>query len=116
MAAKTTPAGYRIPVSSEYHQRCISNRVKEIDLALAREKAASSDKTNHPNYNKNCNVVSQERLWKDHVHKEIQRTKKWYANYFTGPQVEVPYFIHLIREEHWGFMLDYDYQVIITTF
>ena len=75
MAGKTTSAGYRIPVSSEYHQKCIAQPMKVIREAAARN--TNTDKTySHGEY-RSCNAVAQEKLWKEYVQNEIRTTKDW---------------------------------------
>lgn len=75
MAGKTTSAGYRIPVTSEYHQQCIAQRVKAIREASER---AGNDKTYSLGQYRKCNQVAQESIWKEHVHKEIVTARDWY--------------------------------------
>ena len=75
MAGKTTSAGYRLPVTSEYHHKCIAESVKKIREAT--ERAAGKDKTYSQGEYRNCNVVAQESIWKEHVHNEIKSTKDW---------------------------------------
>ncbi len=74
MAGKTTSAGYRAPVSSEYHQKCVSKAVKAIQETIQR---TPTDKT-YPNVAyRNCNAVAQERVWKEFVRNEIKDSKEW---------------------------------------
>lgn len=74
MAGKTTSAGYRIPVTSEYHQKCIAKSMKIIRDTTER---FGAEKTFSQVEYRNCNAVAQERLWKEHVHNEIKATKEW---------------------------------------
>ena len=77
MAGKTTSAGYRIPVSSEYHQKCIAQSMKTIREAAAR--TINTDKNYSQGEYRKCNAVAQEKLWKEYVHNEIRTAKEWYA-------------------------------------
>lgn len=75
MAGKpATSASYRIPVSSEYHQNCISGAVKVIRETIRR---SATDKTFSQVEYRNCNAVAQEALWKEYVRNEIRATKDW---------------------------------------
>lgn len=87
MAGKTTSAGYRLPVSSEYHHKCIAEPAKKIREAAER---AGKDKTFTMGEYRNCNKVAQENIWKEHVHNEMQSTRDWGKN--------------------WGFLLEYDFE------
>lgn len=74
MAGKTTSAGYRLPVaSSSYHEKCISASVKAIQEASMR----TSDKTYPASAYRDCNVVTQETIWKEYVKNELKAAKSW---------------------------------------
>ena len=78
MAGKTTSAGYRLPtVNSEYHSKCISRQVKDIQESFQRAAAADGDKTHPPASFKKCNRVTEEKRWKESVNTETELAKKW---------------------------------------
>lgn len=75
MAGKgTTSAAYRLPVSSEYHTKCIAESVKKI---------RESERSNRPSKNfslgeyRKCNVVAQENIWKEHCGNELKAIRDW---------------------------------------
>jgi hypothetical protein len=74
MAGKIGAVGYRVPVTSEYHQQCIAQRMKVIREASQR---AGNDKTYSMGQFRKCNMVAQEKIWKEHVHKETVTAKDW---------------------------------------
>lgn len=74
MAGKTTSAGYRLPVvTSSYHEKCISASVKAIKEASDRH----SDKVFPQSAYRDCNKVAQEKIWTEHVGKEMRLAKGW---------------------------------------
>ena len=74
MAKQTTSAGYRLPVaSSSYHEKCIAPSVRAIQEAALR----AGDKSFPQAAHKDCNAVAQERIWTEHVQKEVKTNRLW---------------------------------------
>lgn len=79
MSDRTTSGAYRIPIVSP----------KPSDAASKIQSAHNftSTKKSTTDY-KNCNIVAQERIWKEHVLKEKNAAKSW--------------------NENWSFMTEFD--------
>ena len=67
-------APYRVPVTSEYHQKCVSKAVKAIQETIQR---TATEKTFPQVEYRNCNAVAQERIWKEFVRNEAKDSKEW---------------------------------------
>jgi len=70
MADRTTSGAYRIPVATSKSFEVAST------VRQAEPRSFSSPKKVAADYKK-CNVVAQERIWKEHVLKEKNAVKLW---------------------------------------
>ena len=73
---RNTSAGYRIPLtkrpaSSEYHQKCVPAQTHQ------RAPVAATSTKSGPGDAKECDVVTQDKIWKQAVNKEHVGVKQW---------------------------------------
>lgn len=69
------PGGFKLPVSSSsYHEKCIAASVKAYQASA---NAPASDKTYTMIDYRNCNQVSQNKIWSENVYKEYSAAKRW---------------------------------------
>jgi len=70
MSDRTTSGAYRIPIVSPKPSEGATTKVQPMHNVTSPKKSAADFK--------NCNIVAQERIWKEHVLKEKNATKLWY--------------------------------------
>ena len=70
MADRTTSGAYRIPVATSKPLE-VASKVRPTE-----SRSFSSPKRIAADF-KNCNVVAQERIWKEHLLKEKNAAKSW---------------------------------------
>lgn len=102
MSDRTTSGAYRIPIVSP----------KPSDAASKIQSAHNftSTKKSTTDY-KNCNIVAQERIWKEHVLKEKNAAKSWY--HFIWILVGHCFQLYFHRNENWSFMTEFDPKVLL---
>ena len=60
--------------SSAYHQRCIAPSIKALEDAARRQ---PGEKVHPGSAYRDCNMVAQERVWKEGVQKETAAAREW---------------------------------------
>ena len=72
MSDRTTSGAYRIPLVSPKPATEGAPKSQTVHNLTSTSKKSAADF-------KNCNVVAQERIWKEHVLKEKNAAKSWYC-------------------------------------
>ena len=79
MSDRTTSGAYRIPMVSPKPSQPPPPKIQSAqNFTLTKRSVADY---------KNCNIVAQERIWKEHVLKEKNAAKSWYDLCMNAPSL-----------------------------
>lgn len=70
MSDRTTSGAYRMPIVSPKQPSEVTSKIQSTQIFTSPKKSAIDSK--------HCNIVAQERIWKEHVLKEKNAAKSWY--------------------------------------
>ena len=100
MSDRTTSGAYRIPLVSPKPSSDTTSKLHAAPHSFTSAKKSAADY-------KNCNIVAQERIWKEHVLKEKNAAKLWY-HFVVNVQLFSKTF-H--RDQNWRFLAEFDSKV-----